>query len=133
MNHPDFIILLVDQPARSAEFYADLLNLPPVEQSPAFALFVLPSGLKLGLWSRHQCQPAVDAESGACELVFAVADSAAVEARYRDWSERGLPFVQAPVTMDFGHTCVALDPDGNRLRVYAGIGQAMGEPAESAA
>jgi len=26
---------------------------------------------------------------------------------------------QKPVDMDFGHTFVALDPDGHRLRVFA--------------
>ena len=31
----------------------------------------------------------------------------------------GLPIVQKPTAMDFGHTFVALDPDGHRLRVFA--------------
>ena len=38
------------------------------------------------------------------------------------WSQRGLRIAQAPVGMDFGHTFVALDPDGHRLRVFAPSG-----------
>ena len=30
-----------------------------------------------------------------------------------------LAIAQAPATLDFGHTFVALDPDGHRLRVFA--------------
>ncbi len=39
--------------------------------------------------------------------------------RYDDWARRGLVIEQEPVTMDFGRTFVALDPDGHRLRVYS--------------
>ena len=46
-----FILLHVDSPAASARFYADLLGSEPLEQSPTFAMFALPSGLRLGLWS----------------------------------------------------------------------------------
>ena len=46
-------------------------------------------------------------------------DAQALADRYRDWSLRGLPILQAPIDMDFGRTFVALDPDGHRLRVFA--------------
>ena len=38
---PDFMLLYVDSPARSARFYADLLGKEPVEASPTFVLFAL--------------------------------------------------------------------------------------------
>jgi catechol 2,3-dioxygenase-like lactoylglutathione lyase family enzyme len=34
----NFLVLYVDDPARSAAFYADLLAAPIVEQSPTFAM-----------------------------------------------------------------------------------------------
>ena len=48
-----------------------------------------------------------------------VADAEAVARTHADWKSRGLPIAQAPTAMDFGHTFVALDPDGHRLRVFA--------------
>jgi catechol 2,3-dioxygenase-like lactoylglutathione lyase family enzyme len=109
----------VDSPAISAAFYADLLGQEPVERSPTFAMFVLPSGLKLGLWGRHTVEPAASAATGGHELVFAVADRAAVQALYAAWGARGLRIAQTPTKLDFGFTCVALDPDGHRLRIFA--------------
>ncbi|SHM36521.1 Catechol 2,3-dioxygenase [Duganella sacchari] len=116
---PDYVLLYVDNPAASGEFYADLLNVQPVETSPTFVLFVLPSGLKLGLWSRHTAEPTVQAFAGGSELAFAVPDRSVVNDMYADWSARGLAIAQRPVAMDFGFTFVALDRDGHRLRVLA--------------
>ena len=61
MPIPNFTILYVDNPPASADFYAGLLGQQPVETSPTFALFALPSGLMLGLWSRHTVEPAATA------------------------------------------------------------------------
>lgn len=118
MPDPMFIILYVDQPQRSAEFYAKLLGRSPVEASPTFALFVLPSGLKLGLWSRHTVEPVAQTTGGGAELVFTLGSREAVDAAHAEWRQVGRPILQAPVVMDFGYTFVALDPDGHRLRVY---------------
>jgi catechol 2,3-dioxygenase-like lactoylglutathione lyase family enzyme len=117
MPTPSMLMLYVDNPTASAAFYADLLGASPVEASPTFALFVLPNGLKLGLWSRHTLAPTATPPGGS-ELCLEVADEAAVEARHAAWREAGLPIAQAPTRMDFGYTCVALDPDGHRLRAY---------------
>jgi catechol 2,3-dioxygenase-like lactoylglutathione lyase family enzyme len=119
MSAPNFIILYVDNPPASATFYASLLGRPPVESSPTFAMFALESGVMLGLWSRHTVQPAAAASGGGGELAFTVADTQAVHAMHAEWSGRGLPIAQAPTDLDFGHTFVALDPDGHRLRVFA--------------
>jgi hypothetical protein len=56
---PDFsfLLLYVDDPAPSAAFYADLLAVPIVEQSPTFAMLPLRDGVMLGLWSRHTVVP----------------------------------------------------------------------------
>ena len=119
MSDPNFILLYVNDPTASAAFYTELLGRPPVEASPTFAMFALGSGVMLGLWSKHTVEPAAPAHFGGCELAFTVADAAAVRARHAAWTARGLPIAQAPTQLDFGHTFVALDPDGHRLRVFA--------------
>jgi catechol 2,3-dioxygenase-like lactoylglutathione lyase family enzyme len=122
MFDPDYVLLYVDSPAASAAFYADLLQQAPVESSPTFALFVLPSGRKLGLWSRHTVEPAASAAGGGTELALAVDSDARVDAICADWRRRGLRILQSPLALDFGYTFVALDPDAHRLRVFAPSG-----------
>ncbi len=118
MPTPSLVILYVDSPAASAAFYGDLLGRTPVEASPTFAMFALDHGLMLGLWSRHTVEPGATAGGGGGELAFPVADIAAVLALHEDWTRRGLPVIQPPTELDFGHSFVALDPDGHRLRVF---------------
>ena len=55
----------VADPAASARFYAVTLDLPPVEASPDFAMFILGSGTRLGLWASHDVQPPATAP-GRC-------------------------------------------------------------------
>jgi predicted enzyme related to lactoylglutathione lyase len=119
MIEPSYFLLYVADVGRSADFYASLLDRKPVEQSPGFAMFVLTSKVKLGLWARHTVEPAV-AESGTGgELAIWMEERESVDSLYRQWSARGLPIAQQPTEMDFGYTFVALDPDGHRLRVFA--------------
>ncbi len=119
MLDASFILLYVDSPTASARFYAALLGAEPLESSPTFAMFALPSGVILGLWSRHTVAPAAAAAGGGAEIATAVADAAAVDAAHADWAGRGLTILQPPTDLDFGRTFVALDPDGHRLRVFA--------------
>jgi catechol 2,3-dioxygenase-like lactoylglutathione lyase family enzyme len=119
MTEPNFVLLYVDNPQLSAEFYARLLGREPVESSPTFALFPLKSGLMLGLWSQHTVEPAMNGRPAASELAISVANSKSVRDLYRKWSDLKLRIAQAPTQLDFGFTFVALDPDGHRLRVFA--------------
>ena len=73
----------------------------------------------LGLWARHAVKPVAYSADGGGEIAFTVPDAAAVRATHADWQRRGLAIARAPTDMDFGHTFVALDPDGHRLRVFA--------------
>lgn len=119
MQHPNFVLLYVDQPETSADFYAKLLDARPIERSATFALFALSSGLKLGLWSKHTVEPKADNAPGSGEIAFSLESPAAVQALCTQWQADGLQILQAPTQMDFGFTFVALDPDGHRLRVFA--------------
>jgi predicted enzyme related to lactoylglutathione lyase len=116
MPDPSLIILYVDDPLASADFYARLLGRQPAEAAPTFAMIPLPSGIGLGLWSRHTVEPAAAAAGGGTEIAFKVAD---VDAVHADWAARGLAVLQPPVDLDFGRSFVTTDPDGHRLRVYA--------------
>ena len=117
----NFVLLYVQSPAASAAFYGGLLDRPPVESSPLFAMFVMPSGVKLGLWARDNVEPKVTGHNGGGELIFPVADDEAVDRAHADWRGRGIAIAQAPTAMDFGRTFVGLDPDGHRLRIVAPV------------
>src|SRR3954469_7295463 len=97
MQSPNFFILYVDNPAKSAAFYQELLGRAPVESSPTFAMFALDAGIMLGLWSRHTVEPAARSTGGGHELCFAVAGRAHVDALYAELSKRRLAMAQAPV------------------------------------
>lgn len=113
------VTFFVRDPLASAAFYADLLGAPPVEQSPTFAMLPLREGVMLGLWSSATAEPPPSTVTGATEINFAVDGPEEVEAVHAAWAARGLVIAQKPQRMEFGHTFVALDPDGHRLRVLA--------------
>jgi predicted lactoylglutathione lyase len=115
---PNLVIFYVADAARSTKFYASLLNSQPVESSPTFAMFVLKSGVRLGLWSKHAVEPAVTALGNGGELVLQVPDNSTVDELYALWQQKGATLIQPPTMMEFGYTFTALDPDNHRLRVY---------------
>lgn len=118
MSSSNFVILYVDSPLASAEFYTTLLARQPLETSPTFAMFRLDSGLMLGLWSRHTVEPAASALVSGGELAFVLERPEAVTECYQQWQALGLTVLQPPLQMDFGFTFVVQDPDGHRLRVF---------------
>jgi len=111
----DMILMFVASPSESARFYEKLFGLKPLEESPTFALFALPNGIQIGLWSHKTAEPKVSAKAGACEIAFS---DDHVDEVFKAWQKKGIAFVQHPTDMDFGRTFVALDPDGHRIRVY---------------
>jgi catechol 2,3-dioxygenase-like lactoylglutathione lyase family enzyme len=119
MPNFSFVLLYVENPPASAKFYAGLLDVPIIDQSPTFAMLPLREGVMLGLWARSGVEPRPTALPGGGEVAFTVTDPAAVSEVHADWSNRGLSIAQVPTKMDFGTTFVALDPDGHRLRVFA--------------
>ena len=118
MALPHFVLLYVDDPQASAAFYARLLDRLPLDSSPNFAMFELSPGLRLGLWARHDVQPAPRGANDASELAMAVGTTDEVEALCADQKRKGVTILQEPVTMDFGRTFLAADPDGHKLRVF---------------
>jgi catechol 2,3-dioxygenase-like lactoylglutathione lyase family enzyme len=109
-------LLYVDNTPLSRDFYVSLFCQQPVEDSETFVLFVLPNGVKFGLWNKRDVAPAATAPGGF-ELGLPVATRPDVDRVAAEWQARGVEIVQPPVDMDFGRTFTALDPDGHRLRV----------------
>ena len=117
---PNFIILFVADPLTSAAFYTKILGLAPAEQSPTFVMFVFPNGIRLGLWSKKTAYPVVTASAGGCEVAFTEKD---VDALHTLWNSLGVTIAQEPIDNEAGRNFVALDPDGNRLRVFWQAGE----------
>ncbi|KRA99665.1 hypothetical protein ASD83_03915 [Devosia sp. Root685] len=117
MRTLNYILLAVADPIASQRFYSSLLGVEPVESAPTFVLYVLPNGMKLGLWSKDEIEPK-PLPVGGVEITFSEDDDAAVRATYVDWSGKA-KVLQEPVAMDFGFTFVVEDPDGHRIRVFA--------------
>lgn len=115
---PTMIILYVADAPASAAFYGRLFGLEPMELSPGFALFRLPSGLVLGLWTRHTVEPKVEVTGGGSELAIRAETAESVDSLYAEWMALGIPMLQAPVAAEFGRTFTASDPDGHRIRVF---------------
>lgn len=111
----NLIILFVANPIKSSQFYSRLFDLTPVEESPTFAMFALPNGLSLGLWSPTTAEPPVSTPAGASEICI---NDPEIDNLYEHWVQLGAKIAQKPTDMDFGRTFVALDPDGHRVRVY---------------
>ncbi|HEV7309329.1 VOC family protein [Ensifer sp.] len=117
MLSPNLILLYVEDPTRSARFYADLIGREPAAAFPSYVAFELENGLTFSLWST-QAKDFVSSGTGhRAEIAFMVADDAEVERLHGEWRNRGISIEQELMTAVFGRTFVALDPDGHRLRV----------------
>jgi catechol 2,3-dioxygenase-like lactoylglutathione lyase family enzyme len=118
MTFPSYVLLAVADPRESIKIYNRLLGLEPVELSDTFALYVLPTGWKLGLWKKGGMEPA-PLTPGGSELGFPLAGRSDVDRLHDEWRSLGLAIIQHPTDLDFGYTFVAADSDGHRLRVFA--------------
>jgi catechol 2,3-dioxygenase-like lactoylglutathione lyase family enzyme len=118
MRNVGFILVYVQDVRASEAFYASILGRPAIDSSPTFAMLAAAPGLKLGLWRRDGVKPQASAPGGG-EIAFPVDNPAEVDAAFAEWRGLGVKIALEPTQMDFGYTFVALDPDGQRLRVFA--------------
>lgn len=112
------VLLFITDIEASIGFYTKLLGQGPVQASPTFGMFILPSGLGLGLWKKTGVEPAPTAAGGGSDLGFHVPEHAMVDLICDDWKAKGAAILMPPTDLDFGRCFVAADPDGHRLRVY---------------
>lgn len=115
----DYILLAVDNPAESANFYQLVFGATPLELSPTFALFKMNETTKLGLWARKSIEPKVIVDAGGSEIAMSVEGRDSVDTLHSEWIRKGVTILQEPVALDFGYTFTGTDPDGHRLRVFA--------------
>lgn len=113
------VILYVRDAHASAEFYVQRLGLPKIEIHPAFAMLGLGGEVMLGLWQKDEVHPKVTVPAGGSELDFTLTDDAEVDKMHKDWEKDGVEIAEKPRKLDFGYAFTALDPDGNRIRVFA--------------
>jgi predicted enzyme related to lactoylglutathione lyase len=118
MFEPNAIVLYVDNPAISSTFYQDLLKIKPIEASSAFHSFTLSNGMSLGLKAIQTVIPSTD-NKGSGELAFTVNTHKKVDELFAEWQMKGVNIAQSPTLLTYGYTFLALDPDGNRLRVVS--------------
>ncbi|TXI95937.1 MAG: drug:proton antiporter [Burkholderiaceae bacterium] len=118
MAHPHFILFYVNSPAASVDFYRQIFSCDPIESSESFALFALNQGLMFGCWKCSGVEPQPGEQVGGSEIAIAVETKEEVSQLHRKWLENKVSIIQAPCDMDFGHTFVAVDPDGHRIRVF---------------
>ena len=117
MRTLNYLLLAVRDPLKSAELYSKLLGREPVAKAPTFVLYVLPTGLKIGLWLANEMEPKPNA-AGGIEISFSEDSKEAVRATFEEWTKLGLTVLQEPTEMDFGFTFVVEDSDGHRLRPF---------------
>lgn len=119
----NFVILYVQDPIKSAEFYAKLLGKPIVDKSEGFSMLPLIENVMLGLWALPTVMPPISNDGfdkdGASEIALNVDDDAALAKTHEEWTANGVTILQEPMEMPFGKTFVAADPDGHRIRVVA--------------
>ena len=115
---PTAVVFYVDDLAKSCQFYQDLLGIKPEEASPAFHSFTFSNGMGLGLKARHTVEPPAD-KNGSGELAFTVDNNKTVDALFAAWEKKEINMLLPPTTVPYGYTFLALDPDGNRLRVVS--------------
>lgn len=120
MIEPSVIVLYVEDVHTSSAFYQELLGKAPQEASPTYHSFKLSNGMSLGLKAKQMAEPPVEANAHS-ELAFTLQQNKNVDELFVLWQKK-MKIAQVPITVPYGYTFVALDPDNNRLRVVA-LGQ----------
>ena len=118
MLEPSAVIFYVDNLLESSAFYQDLLEIKPEADSPTFHSFKLSNGMGLGLKAKHSAVPPFN-ENGGGELAFTLDNYRAVDELFVEWQRKEISISQLPTVVPYGYTFLALDPDGNRLRVIS--------------
>jgi predicted enzyme related to lactoylglutathione lyase len=116
---PSAIVLYVDNLAVSSKFYQDLLGISPEAASPTFHTFTLSNGMSFALKVKHMIEPPSNGKNGNNELAFTLDNNKKVDELFTKWQAKEIDIILPPSLVPYGYTFVALDPDGNRLRVVS--------------
>ncbi|MGC1182057.1 hypothetical protein [Legionella sp.] len=69
--------------------------------------------------AKHAVEPPADNKNGNGELAFTIDNNKKVDVLFAEWQEKNISMALSPTVVPYGYTFVALDPDGNRLRVVS--------------
>jgi predicted enzyme related to lactoylglutathione lyase len=116
---PNLVLFYVSNIENSTNFYSELLNVQPIHTEPNYVMFLLKSGLRLGLWSQTDAEPKPTSLGGGSELAILVAYDQTIDELFMDYQNKNLTMIQPPTHMDFGYTFVTCDPDGHRIRFFS--------------
>lgn len=119
MIEPSAVVLYVANILISSTFYQNLLGIKPEEASPTFHAFKLSNGMGLGLKAKHAVEPPTIDKNVSGELAFTLDNNKEVDELFAEWQEKEINIAQPPTVVTYGYTFLALDPDGNRLRVVS--------------
>ena len=119
---PSVIVLYVNDVAVTSQFYRELLDKTPQEDSPTFHAFRLSNGMTVALKAKHTIEIPIEGKNGNGELAFIVESSQKVDELFLKWREKQIEMILTPTKLNYGYAFVAQDPDQNRLRVVA-LGQ----------
>ena len=109
-------VFYVQNPIKSAAFYARLLNAQVLEQQTTFCLLLV-NGVKVAFWQANQVQPSVKFEGANSEFALKVDHTHQVDELFKAWQSQ-FTVLQTPTQL-FGYTFTLQDCDGIRLRVYS--------------
>lgn len=115
---PNLVLFYVSNIEKSTHFYSELLTAHPIHTEPDYVMFLLKSGLRLGLWSQNSAQPAPTTLGGGSELAILVGSEQTIDELFGNYRNKDFKIIQEPTHMDFGYTFVICDPDGHRIRFF---------------
>ncbi|MFC7405639.1 VOC family protein [Georgenia alba] len=110
------IVYVNDAPA-AARFYGDLLDMSPSFETPGYIAFDLGPGADLALWAGQfeNLSSEVPRTSEVCLAIDGGPDQ--LDEIFEEWNAKGVTILHGPSEAGFGRTFLAVDPDGNRIRV----------------
>jgi predicted enzyme related to lactoylglutathione lyase len=117
MPMPNLILLYVENPEKSAEFYERLFGRAPEAVYPTYAAFAFDGGINVGLWSTKAKNFLSGGSGHRSEIAFMVPSEDEVRRLHVQWTEMSVTIEQPMHQAVFGLTFVAVDPDGHRIRV----------------
>lgn len=118
MLEPSVIVFYVDNLTTSHRFYTELLGIKSIVHSPTYITFTLSNSMVIGLKDKNTQVVNITGNGGA-ELAFTVDSHTQVDQLFSDWQQQGIKILEQPTNVPYGYTFVAIDPDGNRLRVVS--------------
>ena len=116
-NRQIVFIVYVSDVESSVKFYTELLDLKVAFESPRYVAMNLGAGAYLALWTgkKEELEKATGRISEVCLNLAGGEED--ILATYDLWRSKGVSIAEEPHQDVFGTTFIALDPDGNRIRV----------------